>query len=263
MVDDDPSSQALLRRELTPIAEVTVEESLQAAIDRAADGFDCVVLDLGLPDGWGLDSLLTFRREVAEVPVVVVSGSVTSDFEENALRAGASRYLAKTELALGDLSTAVSEAIAEKSQGRARASVLEELANLAHLGTGSSATATTAALMGEQPLSEALPERFADLVATYTDLLDVALDSVMFRGPTRASQHLRDLGDVLGALGASPRDVVELHSEALELQRERRVLGDSGVFMAEARIVVLELMGHLANYYRRQTLGLAGRDHRQ
>ncbi len=69
-----------------------VKEALRMA---AAAAPDCVLLDLRLPDGNGLDVLRAIRRDSAELPVVVMTahGSVQTAVE--AMRAGAPDFLVK------------------------------------------------------------------------------------------------------------------------------------------------------------------------
>jgi hypothetical protein len=65
------------------------------------------------------------------------------------------------------------------------------------------------------PLSIAAPELFAEMVHHYGPFLDEAVDLRIHRGEL-LSAKLRDLSTRLGRLRADARDVVELHTRALE-----------------------------------------------
>ncbi len=62
--------------------------------DAAARRPDVVILDLGLPDGDGID-LIRAVRVWSEVPVIVLSARVEEDDKVDALDAGADDYLTK------------------------------------------------------------------------------------------------------------------------------------------------------------------------
>jgi DNA-binding response OmpR family regulator len=48
-----------------------------------------VLLDLGLPDGWGLSSVTCLRAAAAHVPIVILSGTSEENLAAEAVRAGA------------------------------------------------------------------------------------------------------------------------------------------------------------------------------
>lgn len=68
------------------------------AIDTARDQRPgLVILDLGLPDRPGLEVVRTIRRDpdLADIPVIALTGRVGADEEAACLEAGCNRYLAK------------------------------------------------------------------------------------------------------------------------------------------------------------------------
>ena len=71
-------------------------KSLGEALDLLQAGsFDAVVLDLGLPDSSGLDTLNMVQTQAPGVPVVVVTGLDDEALALQALQAGAQDYLVK------------------------------------------------------------------------------------------------------------------------------------------------------------------------
>jgi hypothetical protein len=47
-----------------------------------------------------------------------------------------------------------------------------------------------------------------------------------------------------------PRDVVEIHLAAMRARAEEAPPQKTQAYVEEGRVLVLELMGHLANFYR-------------
>ena len=78
---------------------------------------DIVLLDLGLPDGSGLDVLERFTAEDPEVPVVIVTGSGLVTDAVKAMQRGARDYVQKP-LDLDELRLKVTKALRSTSQKR-------------------------------------------------------------------------------------------------------------------------------------------------
>ncbi|MCK6682215.1 MAG: sigma-54 dependent transcriptional regulator [Thermoanaerobaculia bacterium] len=97
LVEDEPSLQLALGDTLadegySPVVAGTVSAAL-AELDAAA--FDLVLCDLRLPDGDGMTVLAQARRQVPEIPVIVLTAYGTVQNAVDAIRAGASEYLTK------------------------------------------------------------------------------------------------------------------------------------------------------------------------
>jgi len=101
LVEDNQADAALIQaitRQMAGVAETVHVQRLSEAIKYLQDGcpWDLVLLDLGLPDSQGLETLIQLLGgEQCGVPVVVLTGL---DDEENALAAirnGAQDYLVK------------------------------------------------------------------------------------------------------------------------------------------------------------------------
>ncbi len=59
--------------------------------------FDIVLLDLNLPDGYGLDLIKQLRRRVPQIPIVVLTGLSDQAMADAALREGAQDYVVKSD----------------------------------------------------------------------------------------------------------------------------------------------------------------------
>jgi DNA-binding response OmpR family regulator len=62
---------------------------------RAAEGWDAILLDLGLPDGSGFDVLAEIRGAGAKTPVIVLTARVRGPDKVKALDLGADDYVTK------------------------------------------------------------------------------------------------------------------------------------------------------------------------
>lgn len=94
---------------------------------------------------------------------------------------------------------------------------------------------------GSQPLER--------LVERYCALLDRALTQRAYKVEFDLSADLQVLARELGQLDARPRDVVRIHTTALKHTTRGIGAAKAQVYLEEARVMVLELMGHLAAYY--------------
>ena len=99
IVDDEPRLRSSMRRLLdrpdrTFVEAGSVDAGVQALESQA---FDLALLDIGLPDGSGLDLLRWISRHRPDTSVVVVSGDVHIDSAIRALRDGAVEFVRKGE----------------------------------------------------------------------------------------------------------------------------------------------------------------------
>ncbi|MGO4393786.1 response regulator [Variovorax sp. M-6] len=113
IVDDDPSVRKRLERvavQAAPQARCAMAGSLAEAREQLAQGgFDLALLDIGLPDGSGLDLLPWMQAHAPKVDAVVVSSLGDDATVLQAIRGGAVGYLLKNgsdvelELSLGSM----------------------------------------------------------------------------------------------------------------------------------------------------------------
>ncbi len=105
LVEDSPQQALLLRRTVedsSPGAQplsVTHVSTIAAAGTRLMyRDIDAVLLDLGLPDSNGIDTLIRLRALAPDVPVVVLTGVDDDALGVRAIREGAYEYLVKGQL---------------------------------------------------------------------------------------------------------------------------------------------------------------------
>jgi len=125
MVEDNPGDVRLLREmfatERPGSYEITHMPRLGLALERLAQGgVDIVLLDLGLPDGEGMDTVRRVRKLAPEVPLIVLTGRDDDAAVEEAMREGAQDYLVKGQIETRALPRALRHAI-ERFRMQARA----------------------------------------------------------------------------------------------------------------------------------------------
>ena len=127
IVEDEAPMRRFLRTALTSQGYRVVEaESLRQATDVATThNPEVLLLDLGLPDGDGIDFCRTLRGWT-RVPIIVLSARGRDDDKIEALDAGADDYLTKP-FSTGELLARLRVALrhARPDGGRAESSVVE------------------------------------------------------------------------------------------------------------------------------------------
>jgi signal transduction histidine kinase/DNA-binding response OmpR family regulator len=95
---EDNDDDALLIAESLSGTTISLEraEGLSTALARLnPEKFDAVLLDLSLPDAWGLDTIRRLRVHAAAVPIVVLTGLNDEEVAMRAVEEGAQDYLVK------------------------------------------------------------------------------------------------------------------------------------------------------------------------
>ncbi len=103
LVDDHPLIHDTVRaivRSVRPSAEVHSQFDLAGGLFEAGrlDELELVLLDLGLPDCCGMDTLVRFRTAMPAARVVILSADEDPEHVDAALARGAVGYLPKTLL---------------------------------------------------------------------------------------------------------------------------------------------------------------------
>jgi PAS domain S-box-containing protein len=111
-------------------------------------------------------------------------------------------------------------------------------------------TSTSARLFGNAALQDTQPALFETLIERYAHVLDRALAQRMYNINYRLPEQLRGLSEQLSFLGAGPRDVIVLHTNALRRKVAEVPSERAQAYLEESRLLVLELMGSLVASYR-------------
>jgi signal transduction histidine kinase/DNA-binding response OmpR family regulator len=116
LVEDNPGDAELVRHRFRGVrggpCEVETAESLEEGLAAyRADRHDLVFLDLNLPDSRGLETVDAFRAQVADAPLVVLTGTDDLDVAVEAIRRGADDYMVKGELSSEQLTRTLRYAV--------------------------------------------------------------------------------------------------------------------------------------------------------
>ncbi|GGO36259.1 response regulator [Deinococcus humi] len=82
---------------------VYVETFVEATLSWEAEAFDALLLDLDIPDGFGLGLLTRALALVGDRPLVVLSGLADEDRAAQALEVGAWTYVVEGQAAVQEL----------------------------------------------------------------------------------------------------------------------------------------------------------------
>jgi DNA-binding NarL/FixJ family response regulator len=135
IVEDSPSDLDLILEAIGELDEVEILEvrtatSLGEAFRLLAESLaDLILLDLGLPDSRGLDTLRRIHSRLSHVPIVVFTSLYNTEIGLEAVRIGAQDYLVKGETTGDALTHAIHCAVVrhQSQEHQARSSVDEEL----------------------------------------------------------------------------------------------------------------------------------------
>lgn len=227
--------------------EVSCVPTAEAAVLRlASDAADVVLLDLDVAAEAPLEAVRRVVGAAGVVPVVVVTDWEDAERDLACIRAGAQDALRRAELGAVALRRSLGFAL---SRGRAaRAAEMSGLRErYGEMSSASVATRVTSALAGLGPVRERAPAAFAAAGIEYARLLV----EYAAAGPrARPVALMQPIADTLGALGGGPRDLVDLHLDTLD--RLTAGVGEARArpLVLEGRLLALEMMGLLVDYYR-------------
>ncbi|HEY2260197.1 MAG TPA: fused response regulator/phosphatase [Solirubrobacteraceae bacterium] len=248
---DDSSLDALLLRERT----------LQEGLRALPGSVDCVLLDLGLPDGAGVETVSRVRTAAPWIAVIVLTGLDDEAAGEAALRQGAQDYLVKGKVDGNLLSRAIRYAV-----GRRHAEDVYQQLRVAEIRADENSRLERGLV--PHPIitdpsvwiaSSYLPGRrrallggdFFDAVETADGCLHLIVGDVSGRGPDEAAlgAGLRIAWRALTLSGAEGDVVLQTLQRIIEHERQ-----DPGIFATlctlevklDSRILSMRRAGHPA-----------------
>ncbi len=222
---------------------------MSEAEHRLADAsVDIVLLDLTLPDVGGIESVQRVRARVAEVPIVVLTGSADERLAMECIEAGASDYLYKSELRPHVLRRAIGYAMSRRNAQLVR-ELRKTIEGLRRLTNSQAEAPMTAMLAGVGPLRARQPTIFSESLLTYRELLVRYLDFLILGAP-KPQTRMEVAATALGDADAGPRDLLDIHVAALEAGAEVLDTRHQYAQIVEGRMLALEMMGLLLDYYR-------------
>ena len=127
LVEDDDGDALLVQDELAetlPGCTLLRRRTLAEALASSPEPVDCVVLDLGLPDTAGVQSVARLRAQLGGAPVVVLTGLADESAGIAAVQSGAQDYLVKGRLEPGQLGRSIRYAVGRRATEEAERELL-------------------------------------------------------------------------------------------------------------------------------------------
>ncbi|GAB0056083.1 hypothetical protein SIID45300_00383 [Candidatus Magnetaquicoccaceae bacterium FCR-1] len=250
LVEDSEADQLLVRENaeisgngsvahLPRLTLIPVGELRQAIEQLSQDRFDAVLLDLNLPDSIGMETFLRLHDQAPELAIVVLTGLDDDALGADTIRHGAQDFLNKGSLdgplLLRSLRYAVErqQLINELDRTRRRLRQEQEILSLEKLSNRTPGD-------GLRVLS--LERVYSELVRQYVVATREGGD------PPR--EEVRKVAARLMAMHAGARDVVVLHLKMLRGTGHWTTMTEERAFSQDARLVLVELLGHLTDLYR-------------
>ena len=265
--EDRSQVAQLLAEESVAMAEIEFQMSWAEDLEEAIaivpnSSIHVILLCLNLLKIQSMTALEQCITQLPHLPVVVFTGNKDETVRVQSLQLGACGYLIKDEIDSKLLVYSLRSAIAQKQQLQLlQQTQLERLQEEELLGLESISKSTktnlTAKLFGLELLRDGSPEIFAEMVQQYAELMTLSLEQRAYKVEHNISEKLRNMGEQLGFLKASPRDAIELHAQALKENTQNVNPVKAQAYISEGRFMILELMGYLASYYRKYFIGLS------
>lgn len=265
LVEDDPGHALLVKEmvRLDPRIEMAHADCLGSALEHlGSDPHDVVLLDLGLPDSAGIDTIRRVLDDHPLMPIVVLSGYDDDSTAIEAIKSGAQDYLVKMrtdgELLARTLRHAIERRQLLRELELARRAQTEELEQRRFEQIAERPEPPEVDQQElEQPLRQRKVSVFQLLTDRYRDLIGLAIEQRSTSIDEDIPSQLNVLAaDMLGQQ-ADGRDAMDVHRAAmlglLDADREMR-----SAYAEEGRFLLLELMGQLVSQYRGLYLGSEG-----
>lgn len=103
MIEDNYTDVRIIQEMLKDVKEFKFNfkhaESLKQGLEYIeSDGFDVLLLDLNLPDSYGIDTFFKAQKSTPNLPIVIFSGAADEKVAIEAVHEGAQDYLMKGEV---------------------------------------------------------------------------------------------------------------------------------------------------------------------
>ncbi len=258
LVESDPADAEVIR---TMLANVTIDHpfrlrvtnQLSSALERLrAGGVDLVLLTLDLPDSQGLATLDALQQAAPDLPMVVLTTQHDERQGIEALHHGAQDYLVKTGLNSALLVRALRYAYERKYLARALEQAWRnrqhqwysaEVARCYQCYRSKLPLATESCATCDLPKDETLVEtKYRELIYHSVRRLRAGEDDL--------HGYDQSIAGLLAARGYGAREVARFHQHVLKEYGERSLPVVEREFSMDARLVLIRVLGRLADIYR-------------
>jgi PAS domain S-box-containing protein len=206
-VEDAEDDALLLGRALAkggyaPVTLLRVETGAELAAALEREAWDLVVTDYSLPLFSGPEAIEVVKSSGRDVPVIVVSGTVSEEVAVACMRSGANDFIAKGNLTR--LAPAIARELREAALRRERVAALQESQDRYRFLFETSPLATLAFDMESRVILEANEAATTLYGYSHAELLGMRLDD--FWPPDETAKHL----EYITGLGVGPARMTKL-----------------------------------------------------
>lgn len=254
LVEDDAAFADLVR-DMLQLADRSVRYDLHQVFCLAdgermlrSERIDVVLLDLTLPDASGLLGVKTLRQVSQDIPIVVLTALTDERLGLDCINAGAQDYLTKEELTPTVLRRAIGYSITRVREMQLR-ELRDTLARYRSLSSEGASTNVTAAMTGLGPLKARKPKLYDELTRSYSALFAAYIRQLAYK-EEKPRSLMEGIATRLGDAGACPRDLLDIHVASLECAMEGLSVERARFYVIEGRLLALEMMGLLVEYFR-------------
>jgi PAS domain S-box-containing protein len=176
VVEDRPADAELVLEALRRgglAVEATIVDSEAAFTAEIGSGIDLVLADYAMPRFGALAALRILKDRALDIPLVIVSGTISEEIAVECMRLGAADYLLKDRL--GRLATAVGQAIERRDSERDRRSAEAAARERDELLRAVYESSTDAILVADSA------RRYVDANGAAVELLGLSRDEILSR----------------------------------------------------------------------------------
>lgn len=261
LIEDDTVDRIAIINELQKLGKhIQIDEASDAKTARqmlTEKCYGCVLLDYGLPQKNGLQFIKEMQStNMNTVPIIVLTRRDDENLGIKMVHEGAQDYLIKNQVDGKQILRSIHYAmerfkllreIAEAKQ-REQKEIETAITNQNKM-RGWQDSSITAQMIGMGPLRKRFPHIFVDLLKEYESLLDSYLEAITFNQPP-PRQQISSFAYTIGDYSGGPRDVVDIHIKTVESKCIDKNQNRVRVYTIEGRLLILEVMGNLVDYYR-------------
>jgi len=250
LIEDNPHDaeyvDGLLQRNRTPSFQVHHCEQLAHGLAaRVHHRFDAMLLDLGLPDSQGLETVAKAAGECDDTPIVVLTGADEGEqMGPGALQRGAEDYLCKNGLSREMLVRSIRYAVER------RALWLEIVREQARSGSQGMSLFQIKPGTGDGQKRQASPSERKQLTQAYRQVLMNYVRCVE-QGRAAPSQLVRILASRCALAGFDAHRIMAMHVQAIS-SFDALEHGEQQRLTQAARLCLLEIMGAVLDNYHDQ-----------
>jgi CheY-like chemotaxis protein len=251
IVDDDLTSlevmSTILKQE-TNFKVETVDTGKKCLEHIKHQKPDLILLDVMLPDIAGTDVCVQIKEQpnFADVIIILLSGiKVKKEDYIFGLEIGADDYLSRPFDSEKLIARIISIFRLKDTIVKSREAIYEPFDR--------QGTSQTAATYEQQLIKDAYPDVHKEMIDKYNSILNTAIKERLYKVENTNAKLIKKLATELGFLKAGARDIIDIHKEALKFILNQQSAKRAFLIKEESRIVLLELMGYLLNFYRNKS----------